>query len=325
MQSSEAQSIDEENKRRISNMSPQEIEDARTELLTGLRSSLIERLLKNASIDDDAVKLVDRTEPEHRAKGHAHPDAGDKEATLDIAAVTPCPRSPVDLSSATERAPLAESDMPPAKPPLDLRPASVIPPRPKHGSDLPAPPALDPSSPSFLTDLHAAYFPSLPTNPAAMAWMAPLPASSASEYSPASASLPPSSLRFDFRGHLLPPRLAAQIPPTKGLHHHSVAPDAAGYTIPELARLAHSAVAAQRCIAYQTLGRLLYRLGRGDFGQEGDDLCEALWAMVKEGEVLDILIREAGQGEHGNRTCWVTATEAVWLWRKGGGKRWKAE
>jgi hypothetical protein len=325
MQANEARSIDEENQRRISNMSPQEIEDARTELLTGLSSSLIERLLKNARIDDDAVKLIDGTEPEHRANGHSHPGAGENQATLEIPAVTPRSPSPVDPSSGTERASRAESDMPPAEPPRDLHPASVIPPRQHHGSDLPAPPSLDPSSPSFLTDLHAAYFPSLPANPAAMAWMAPLPSSSASEYSPSSASLPPSSLRFDFRGHLLPPRLAAQIPPTKGLHHHSVAPDAAGYTIPELARLARSAVAAQRCIAYQTLGRLLYRLGRGDFGQEGDDLCEALWAMIQEGEVLDILIREAGKGEDGHRTCWATATEAVWLWRKGGGKRWKAE
>lgn len=64
--------------------------------------------------------------------------------------------------------------------------------------------------------------------------------------------------------------------------------------------------------------------------------------MVEEGEVLDLLVREAakggdgagdgagvgagaGVGVGGNRTCWVTATEAVWLWRKGGGKRWRAE
>lgn len=64
--------------------------------------------------------------------------------------------------------------------------------------------------------------------------------------------------------------------------------------------------------------------------------------MVEEGELLDLLIREAARGGNGdgagadadadgetgagsNRTCWVTATEAVWLWRKGGGKRWRAE
>lgn len=80
----------------------------------------------------------------------------------------------------------------------------------------------------------------------------------------------------------------------------------------------------------------MYRLGRGDFGQVGGEeededkgggggLAEGLWELMDEGKVLDVLCEVAGrEGERaGNRSCWVFATEAVWLWRKGGGRRWK--
>lgn len=193
---------------------------------------------------------------------------------------------------------------------------------------------LDPSAPNFLHDLHDRYFPRLPHNPAALAWMAPLPTVSPAaqyttpEYSaaPDDDTLPASSLRFDFSGRLLPPRLAHQLPTTLGLHHHSVAPAAAGYTLPELARLARSNVPAQRCMAYQTLGRVLFRLGTGIFGQQGEELYEGLWACIDEGRVLDILVAEAGREEYrGNESCRVTAIEAVWLWRRGGGKRMSAQ
>lgn len=104
-----------------------------------------------------------------------------------------------------------------------------------------------------------------------------------------------------------------------------MAPEAAGYTIPELAHLSRSAFPAQRAIAYQTVGRILYRLGRGDFGQEGtegEELYRGLWKCVEEGRVLDTLIAEAGMEEgKGHRTCKILAMEAVWLWRKGGGKK----
>lgn len=159
-----------------------------------------------------------------------------------------------------------------------------------------------------------------------MAWMTPIDpkAEKESVYSATQESFTPSSLRFDFRGHLLPPRLSAQISQTKGLHHHAHAPSSAGYTIPELAHLARSAYAAQRCIAYQTLGRILYRLGRGDFGREGEDLCEGLWELMDQGRVVEGMVAAAAKGEEGgNRSVWVTATEASWLWRKGGGRKWK--
>ena len=91
----------------------------------------------------------------------------------------------------------------------------------------------------------------------------------------------------------------------------------------------------------QTLGRILYRLGRGDFGEEVADadgegdgeeeegagaLCEGLWNEIEKGRVVDGLLEAAGKEggfSGGNRSVWVTATEAVWNWRKGGGRRLK--
>ncbi|EGS22212.1 uncharacterized protein CTHT_0017290 [Thermochaetoides thermophila DSM 1495] len=257
-----------------------------------------------------------------------------------------------------------DEDAAPLIPPEDLFPAANPPPptkpstkkiaRPEERSQLddadnlshshkthfprpPRVPDLDPNDPNFLENLHKKYFPDLPADPSKLAWMAPIPtpdsdADKESPYYPGQDSLPISALRFDFRGALLPPRVSRTIPVTKGLHHHGEAPEAAGYTIPELARLARSAVPGQRCLAYQTLGRILYRLGIGEFGTgeggrngEDDDLAFALWRLFQEGRIIEILEWEAGQPDgKGHLSAKAYATEALWLFEKGGWKeRWK--
>ncbi|KAH9904332.1 hypothetical protein F4778DRAFT_732162 [Xylariomycetidae sp. FL2044] len=191
----------------------------------------------------------------------------------------------------------------------------------------PAPPSnpdIDPNDPNFLQTLHEKYFPSLPADPTKLAWMAPVPSPNSpadreSPYHPSQSSLPISALRFDFRGTLLPPRIARAVPVSKGLHHHGEAPEAAGYTVRELARLARSAVPGQRCVAYQTLGRVLFRLGRGEFGDVGDPVADGVWAQVQEGLVLSCLYDEAGTDEgRGHRSARAFAIEAIWLFEKGG-------
>ncbi|KAI0453491.1 RPAP1-like protein [Xylaria acuta] len=196
-----------------------------------------------------------------------------------------------------------------------------------HWPRAPQPADLDPSDPNFLQNLHKKYFPSLPADPSKLAWMAPIPTPNSladrdSPYYPGQDSLPMSALRFDFRGALLPPRIARAVPTTKGLHHHGEAPEAAGYTVRELARLARSAVPGQRCVAYQTLGRILYRLGRGEFGGVArDDVSMGIWREVEEGAVMRSLHEEAGTEEgRGHRSARVFATEAVWLFERGGWK-----
>ena len=303
--SREYQRIDKENRERLAQMSPAEIEEAREELINGLKPSLIERLLKKATIDDGSIDR--EPEPEHVEA--VKPMSASKRVTFE----EPVPAE--DLTPPFPECTAASVDL---DSPTTEKQSSDLSRTPQEGSA----PQLDPSSPDFLAELHDKYYPELPTDPSALSWMQPLP--KASSYDPSAESVSAAAIRFDFRGHLLPPRLSSQLPSTLGLHHHAHAPSSAGYTIPELAHLARSTFPAQRCIAMQTLGRILYRLGRGDFGPAGEDLCEGLWEEMERGRVIDILIEvAAGNGEKGNRSVWVTATEAVWLWRRGGGRRWK--
>ncbi len=317
-------SIDQENKQRLAEMSDQEIEEARRELMAGLNPSLIEKLLKKANIDDDGTEAASKLQLSDDEQF-----LQDKSSTKKVAFEESKSRS--STIPDTQNPTLSwDPDGPPLHAPPDLHPASSHPPSllPApfiHFPKPPHPPELDPSDPDFLSALHSTYFPNLPADPSAMAWMAPLnpEAEEQSAYSPTLDALHVSAIRFNFRGQLLPPRLSSQIPSTKGLHHHAHAPSSAGYTVPELAHLARSSYPAQRCIAYQTLGRILYRLGRGDFGREGEDLCEGLWQQMEQGRVVDQLVEAAAKGDAGNKSIWVTATEAVWLWRKGGGRKWK--
>ncbi|KAI1080928.1 hypothetical protein F5B20DRAFT_84516 [Whalleya microplaca] len=215
----------------------------------------------------------------------------------------------------------------PSEPSTNPPASTTTAPKP-HWPAPPQPTDLLPSDPDFLSKLHTKYFPSLPADPSKLAWMAPLPtphspADRDSPYYPHQTSLPISALRFDFRGRLLPPRIARAVPATRGLHHHGEAPEAAGYTVSELARLARSAVPGQRCVAYQTLGRVMYRLGVGEFGGARDEIPRGIWAQVGEGGVVTSLYEEAGAEEgRGHRSARAFAVEAIWLLEKGG---WKGQ
>ena len=328
----EHQRISDENDQKLAQMSQEEIEEAQEELLSGLNPSVLEALLKKADIDDGHRDVGRNLAPLGTEQSAPKPKRPSKKVTFDA------PERTASTTSKGQTSIPPNADNAPQMPPSDLLPPSENPPPPIPGT-ITVPPQLsnlDPSSPSFLSDLHSKYFPSLPADPSRLSWMQPIPASSS--YSPNAPSLPPSALRFDFCGHLLPPRLSAQLPSAMGLHHHSSAPGSAGYTIPELAHLARSSFPSQRCIAMQTLGRILFRLGRGDFGEEvvaeeedgeeggGGALCEGLWNEMEKGRVIDGLVEAAGgAGEFkgGNRSVWVTATEAVWNWRKGGGRTLK--
>ncbi|KAL8657556.1 MAG: hypothetical protein Q9226_001793 [Calogaya cf. arnoldii] len=314
--------IDLENKQQLAQMSSVDIHQARKELMSGLTPSLIEKLLRKANIEEDQEVM---NGPDAAAQAKSVSQKPSKKVNFDLK-VDGTPSS--QPSSQTED-PAFDSEDIPIKPRADLQPVcassgylalpSIRFPRP------PTPPALDPEDPEFLSKLHSTYFPSLPSNPNALLWMQPPDSAESEAYSPSLDNVLPSAVRFDFRGRLLPPRLASQIPPTKGLHHHGTAPEAAGYTVPELAHLSRSSFPSQRCIAYQTLGRILYRLGTGVFGPEDHELCQGLWKCIEQGRILETLTTEAARdGDTGNRTCWVTATEAVWLWRKGGGRKWNA-
>ncbi|KAF1352325.1 RPAP1-like protein, partial [Delphinella strobiligena] len=337
--SSERHRIDEENRQRLAEMSQEEIEEERAELLNALDPSLIQRLLSRATFEDggsdaDFPGLED-------VKAREQNDA-EKETT-------PKPRKSVKFAEAvqvadvgiaedvvTGKTPQAQKDVKVDEGIIAAAEEALPFDSSVHFPHAPQPPSLDPSSDTFLEDLHQKYFPSLPQDPEKLEWMRSTPSNA---YSASQSSLQPKEIRFSFAGTLIPPRLAAEIPVTAGLHHHGAAPDAAGYTIPELARLARSSVAAQRCVAFQTFGRLLYRLGRGEFGNPSDggqgtvgaedtmgELARGLWGEVEKEGVVNMCVAESEGKVAGGRhvSARAYATEAIWLWQKGGGRRWTA-
>ncbi|EEH03635.1 conserved hypothetical protein [Histoplasma capsulatum G186AR] len=369
----EKRSIEEENKRRLAAMSPAEIERERGELISSLPQSLIERLLRRANIEEDHQ----HEEMKHRVNKEIKEDNSPKVLTGEQEkASTQSQKSSKSVSfdipsSETGEQSLAAADsealeqlaqpssiidnLPPHQPPSELFPASDFPTGPIH---FPKPPPrqspmpnLNPSSSSFLADLQTHYFPDIPHDPSSLSWLQPSPPPSPSSshapsnpsispYHPASTatSISPAALRFSLTGALLAPRTSLSIPTTHGLHHHAADPEAAGYTIPELATLARSTLPAQRCLAWQVLGRFLYRLGVGEFGERGSALVEGLWAVVEREGVVAGMLAEAGGGSSGSKNEFTAATaasnaarigkhasarawatEAVWLWRKGGG------
>lgn len=308
----EREEIDTENRERIAKMSVEEIEDARAELMANLNPALIQKLRKKSAInfsDSRSTNVirhdVDETTLPARmqSKGQLHP----KSSTASTPPTPPTPPTPQEASSQLSNTPLDPDNIPPL-PPIHF------PTPPRSSSDYVS---LDPSSPSFLEDLHKHYFPDTPHEPGQMAWLNDPTDSeiAASTYHPSQSSLPISQVRFSFTGKIIPPKESIDIPVTKGLHHHGLDPASAGYTIPELGLLGRSTFPAQRCVAWQVLGRILYRLGKGEFGNE---LTDGLWGVLEKERVIESMMQEANS-RTGHKSAQAYATEALWLWRQGGG------
>ncbi|KAK9774383.1 putative Transcription factor Rba50 [Seiridium cardinale] len=364
----EKQKIDRENSERLASMSREEIDEARSELFNGLDPKILEMLLKRANLDEKndkspfedekpvpapTIEIEDTSASQSKATASSKSkptsaprkvhfeDAPEEDDHVRIA--TSSASKPVTKESSTPAGlvPDAGDAEPPSVPHdhvhnEDCASSSTHWPQPRSA------PELDPSDPNFLSSLHEKYFPQLPADPTKLAWMAPIPTANSpadfdSPYHPTHSSIPVSELRFDFRGALLPPRIARAVPASRGLHHHGEAPEAAGYTIKELARLARSAVAGQRCISYQTLGRIMYRLGHANYGSRGDSIPDGIWNAMVEGKVMESLYEEAGVDPEapepadkedeeggasgrgrGHRSAHAFAVEAIWLFEKGG-------
>jgi hypothetical protein len=335
----ERRRIDRENQQKVNDMTPQEISQAQEDILKGLNPALVQRLLQRATIDEpdptSPFNIPDPREsqpssssllPEIRVDDTPKVTAVEADPTEAVEPEskpkpTPPPPAVVQAKSTKKIADNYDENHAPSQIPPDLFPITDL----ASSTHFPVPPSLpdlDPSDPNFLATLHEKYFPNLAADPSKLAWMAPVP----TQDSPADKDSPyyphpeisVSALRFDFRGRFLSPRVSRSIPSSIGLHHHGEAPEAAGYTIAELARLARSAVPAQRCIAFQTLGRILYRLGHGEWGTSlNHPIAMGIWSAIKEGRVLESLA-EASMGEGGHRGSRAYAVEALWLFEKGG-------
>ncbi|KAJ5710782.1 hypothetical protein N7488_004938 [Penicillium malachiteum] len=361
-------SIAEQNSRQLASMSEAQIEHEREELIASMDPSLLERFLRRAKIEDGPSseepkpKLPPKPKVEDEAEETEEPKPK-KSVSFDIPAPAPAP-APTSSQDSQRPKPISTSrkflndDLPPTSLPQDLHPASEHPsldPATLETFHFPPPkqpmPTLDPNSPNFLSDMQSHYFPELSHDPAALSWLKPLSADeedpdSKSPYHPASdaVAILPSAIRFSLRGTILAPETSLSLPTTLGLHHHGEDPHAAGYTIPELAILSRSTFPAQRCVAWQVIGRILFRLGRAEFGDRGGPISEGLWHVIEKEGVVGGMLAEAegaagqfperncksekkegegqmpvasGIGRHASAAAW--AVEGVWLWQQGGG------
>lgn len=330
------QRIDNENRQKLDSMSPEEISRAQQELLSGLDPSIVQRLLARANLDEpsepspfDPPPVAAPVEAESAAQPTPPPPPVRVEDVPDDDDNTRTEIPTDDVTASTKKVTFNipdnyDEDKEPSQVPSDLFPLSDLQKESTHFPSAPSVPDLDPSDPDFLSNLHEKYFANLPADPSKLAWMAPIPtegsvADKESTYYP-HPEIAVSALRFDFRGRFLSPRVSRTISSSKGLHHHGQAPEAAGYTIEELSILARSAVPAQRCMAFQTLGRILYRLGNGEWGKtDNHPIAMGVWNAIKKGRVLQTL-EAAAAIEGGHRGSQVYATEALWLFEKGGWK-----
>lgn len=345
--------IGEQNRQQLASMSDAQIKHEREELLSSLDPSLLERFLRRARIDDENPAPSSST-------------ATTSDDTQTTAAPAPKP-DPAPSSILPQKDNKKESntpridESPPSRIPEDLHPAANFPhsgsvhfPTPPPGTTMPT---LDPSSPSFLSDLQTHYFPNISHDNSSLSWLQPpssepdepgAPPSSAYHPGSSAEAVHPAFLRFSLTGTILSPSTSLSLPTTLGLHHHGDDPHAAGYTIPELAILSRSSFPAQRCIAWQVLGRILFRLGKGQFGERGNTLVEGLWSVVEREGVVAGMLEEAGSPtstptrradrdstasaaeneqdsantqtsdfrRHASASAW--AVEGVWLWQMGG-------
>lgn len=302
--------IDTENRNRINNMSLEEIEQAREEVMAQFNfkdPDFLRKFLQRADIDTENEK--------QQKEWDEHEAARPRDDTQKSVTFASQPRS---------------GEVAPTQEPVSTQSQEDTTPQPSTNTSnvhFPAPPRnkadykpLDPNDPGFLKDLHETYFPDLPYDPSTLSWLSdPTSAEdAASSYNPNKPGYAPSALRFSFTGTLITPSESLEIPTTSGLHHHGDAPSSAGYTIPELALLERSALPNQRCVAYQVLGKILYRLGRGDFGPRGGEMNEGLWTCIERERVVEVMMAEANR-QRGHLSAQKYATEALWLWRRGGG------
>lgn len=325
----EAQSIHEENIKSLQSMSPDEVVRERQELLDSLDPKLVQKLLGN--MNKRAAKSGGPLFAE--IEGASGTWVGETDRLTDLPALDD---DQVHKALNDDHEIADEDDVAP----LDFQIAQSIDHDTNeellkdvhfvtHAND---DQKISLDDPDFELKLHDRFFPDLPRDVEKLQWMQPVP-----DTQPSAVIDDVSQCRFDFDGNLVPPTREITSTTHSALHHHSDDPHLAGYTIPELQRLSRSTYPAQRTIAVQTLGRILYKLGKqsyhqlipevdletyqedGSTGKVTEKIYGLFWDLCQEYRIIDSLQDAADEKKTKNLSTRNYAVESLWLWKKGGG------
>ncbi|QLL31175.1 hypothetical protein HG536_0B00360 [Torulaspora globosa] len=337
---SEAQSIHEENIKSLQNMSQEEIARERKELLESLDPKLVKRLLSNinrraaksgggplfAEIEGASGTWVGETDrltelpaldDEQVAKALGISPRDDESLEQDIPDDEDV--APLDFQIAQSIDHMANEEL--------LKDVHFV---TRRNSEADQKIALN--DPDFDQKLHEKFFPDLPRDVDKLQWMQPVP-----DAQPCTVIDDVSQCRFDFDGNLVPPTREITSTTHSALHHHADDPHLAGYTIPELQRLSRSTYPAQRAIAVQTLGRILYKLGRQayyqlvpevdleTYQQDGgtqkvtEKIYGLFWDLCYEFRIIECLQDASDEKKTKHLSTRNYALDALWLWKRGGG------
>lgn len=361
---SAAQSIHQENLHTLQAMSPEAIAKERQELLESLDPKLVQKLLRNidtrckqegqpslfAEIDGAPGTWVGGS-----AAGQDMPHLSDEQVdrALGIQDVGAGVGASVDADNGRDdenrdHRPVQDLDEDDVAP-LDFQAAQAVdhmsnkelfqdvhfmkPHQHQHDAGDEQETKLSIDDPDFDNKLHEKFFPDLPRDVEKLNWMRQLP-----DTEPADTVIEDvSQCRFDFNGNLVPPTREIKSTTHSALHHHADDPQLAGYTIPELQRLSRSTFPAQRSIALQTLGRVLYKLGKQSYYQlvpevdsetykeEGsvqavvNKIYAMFWDLCKDCRIIDCVQDAADETKTRHLSVRNYALEALWLWKMGGG------
>ena len=283
--------IDRENRKRMAEMSEEEILELQRSLQASLSPEFQEMLLKKDKTRSPSTQIQDSTSIKSTSSvAQTNPNSS---ATIS-------PLLPKQISTATE---------PTSKPKPISKPSSV--------NDTFA------DDKSFDEHLRT-FFPASTISVPPPEWTLPVHPAEETFYSTPDNSRPdPSTMRFDFQGKYIPPTTSRTLPTHLGLHHHSLDPGAAGYTLAELAILARSVQPSQKCIALKIIGFVLTDVAAGKFEW---DVQEGLWDEIEREKVIEILLEVAKGGKEmgGNRSVQRYAEDAVTRWVNAGGpKQWE--
>lgn len=163
------------------------------------------------------------------------------------------------------------------------------------------------------------FFPPTTTSIAQPEWTLPIHPAEETFYAvPDKSSPQATSMRFDFNGKFIPSDTSRSLPTHLGLHHHSLDPGAAGYTLSELSILARSIQPSQKCIALKIIGFVLADVASGKYTW---DITEGLWDEIDRERIIEILlnIAKGGKDSGGNRSVQRYAEDAVSRWVNVGG------